>query len=143
MTYCTPQDIQTRIGPEDLAALADHDGDGEPDEPVVQQAILAAAAVIDSHLGVRFAVPVLVSGGAPPDALRLCAVNLAVYFLHLGRDSVTENLRRQHESDLKWLRHVATGRASVGVEPDPAEASGAPRAPGDARPRLFGRGEPL
>jgi len=143
MTYCTQEDIETRIGPDDLVALADHDGDGTADTTVVEQAILSADAVIDTHLGVRFAVPVLTAAGEPPDALRARAVNLAVYFLHLGRDSVTEDLRAQHEADLEWLRQVATGRASVGIVPEPAESSAASGVRSESGPRLFGRDEPL
>ncbi|MFO7956493.1 MAG: DUF1320 domain-containing protein [Candidatus Brocadiia bacterium] len=143
MTYCTQEDIETRIGPDDLVALADHDGDGTADTAVVEQAILGAEAVIDTHLGVRFAVPVLTAEGEPPDALRARAVNLAVYFLQLGRDSLTDDLRAQHEADLEWLREVATGRASLGIEPEPAESAGAPGVRTETDPRVFGREEPL
>ena len=89
MSYCSQSDIETRIGPADLVALADHDGDGSADSAVVQGAITSAQALIDSYLSVRYAVPV-----APvPDALKTRAVSLAVYFLRLGRDSVTDDVR--------------------------------------------------
>ena len=35
MAYCTYDDIETRLSEADLAALADYDGDAEPDETVV------------------------------------------------------------------------------------------------------------
>ena len=41
MSYCTQSDIELRIGPADLVALADHDGDGDADSAVVQGASTA------------------------------------------------------------------------------------------------------
>ncbi|MFW6189040.1 MAG: gp436 family protein [Planctomycetota bacterium] len=143
MSYCSESDVEDRIGPDQMIALADHDGDGSADSAVVQQAIRSASAVVDGYLGVRFAVPVQAPGGGTPEALRARAVNLAVYFLKLGRDSVTEEARAQYESDVEWLREVVAGRASLGVDPEPAEHSGAPAARWDGEPRLFGRDEPL
>ena len=139
MAYCTDDDIETRIGASDLAALADYDGDGVADAGVVARAIEDADALIDSYLSVRFSVPV----SPVPDVLRTCAVNLAVYFLRLGRDSVTEDVRAQYEADAAWLRDVAAGMASLGVEPAPQEGSGAAGVRFESDERIFGRDEPL
>jgi phage gp36-like protein len=139
MAYCNREDIETRLGGDDLNALADHDGDGIADSTVVDQAIASAQAVIDSYLGTKFSVPV-----APvPDVLKTRAVNLAVYFLKLGRDSVSEDVRRQYENDVTWLREVVAGAVTLGVEPTPAESSGSPSVRYDTQPRIFGRDDPL
>jgi phage gp36-like protein len=143
MTYCTYEDIELRIGTQDLAALADYDDDGTADEPVVERAVRSASSLIDSYLGVRFAVPVALPEGTCPEALTTRAVNLAIYFLRLGRDSVTEDARVQYEDDMAWLKEVVAGSVSLGVEPSPAEGSGAPGARYESQPRLFGRAEPL
>ena len=143
MAYCTYADIEMRLGADDLAALADHDGDGVADEDVVAQAITSAESLMDSYLGVRCAVTVALPGGGCPEVVRTRAVNLAVYFLRLGRDSVTEDARAQYEDDIEWLNGVAAGRASLGVEPPPGESTGAPRARYETRPRFFGREQPL
>ena len=42
MPYCNQTDIETRIGPDDLVALADHNGDGDPDSDVIAGAIASA-----------------------------------------------------------------------------------------------------
>jgi phage gp36-like protein len=143
VSYCSYQDVEARVGAGELAALADYDGDGAPDADVVEQAIRSAEAVIDSYLGVRFSVPVSAADGSCPEALRGRAVNLAVYFLRLGRDSVTEDVRAQYEEDVRWLREVVAGKVSLGVEPPPTEGSGAPGARSQSQPRIFGRDEPL
>ncbi len=143
MAYCTSDDIEGRIGAADLAALADYDGDGDADADVVERAVRSADALMDSYLGVKFAVPVALAGGGCPEALTARAVSLAIYFLRLGRDSVTEDARAQYEDDVAWLREVVAGTVSLGVEPSPAEGEGAPGVRYRAQPRLFGRGEPL
>lgn len=143
MSYCTYEDLEARLGADDLAALADHDGDGTADPDVVAGAIGSAEALIDSYLSVRFAVPVALAGGECPPVLGTRAVNLAVYFLRLGRDSVTPDARAQYEDDIHWLGQVVAGHVSLGVEPSPSEGAGAPRVRYETQPRLFGRGEPL
>ncbi len=139
MAYCTYSDIDKRIGTEDLAALADYDGDGTPDADVVAAAIDDAASLIDSYLSVRFTVPV----SPVPDVLRTRAVNLAVYFLRLRRDSATQDARRQYEDDIAWLREVASGAVSLGIEPSAAEGDRAPGVRYESQKRIFGRDEPL
>ena len=139
MAYCTQTDIEKRIGAADLAALADYDGDGSPDDEVVAAAIHDADSLIDSYLSVRFAVPV----SPAPDALRARAVNVAVYFLRLRRDSATQDARRQHEEDVAWLREVVQGSVSLGLEPSATESDRAPGVRYEGQRRLFGRNEPL
>ncbi len=139
MAYCTQSDIEKRIGTADLAALADYDGDGSADADVVTAAIGDACSLMDSYLSVRFAVPV----SPVPDVLRTRAVNLAVYFLRLGRDSATEDVRRQQEDDIAWLQHVVAGGVSLGIEPSATEGDRAPDVHYESQPRIFGRDEPL
>jgi phage gp36-like protein len=139
MAYCTQDDIEMRIGEADLVALADYDGDGESDEQVVQAAITNACALIDSYLSVRFSVPL----SPVPDVLKARAVNLSVYFLRLGRDSATEDTRRQYDDDLVWLREAVQGQVSLGIEPGPPQGARAPGVQYSGKPRLFGRNEPL
>jgi phage gp36-like protein len=134
MAYCSQDDVELRVSGEELLALADRDGDGAVDAEVVERAVADAAAVVDSYLRVRFAVPV-----APvPEVLRTVTVNLAVYYLQLGCDSVTDDARAQHEEDLNWLRDVAAGRASLGLMSPDATALRH-----ESEPRIFGRDEPL
>ena len=139
MAYCTYDDIEKRIGEDDMTALADYDGNGTPDADVVSAAIDDACALIDSYLSVRFTVPV----SPVPDVLRTRTVNLAVYFLRLGRDSATEDVRRQYEDDVEWLREVVSGQVSLGVEPSAAEGDRAPSVRYEGQRRIFGRDEPL
>jgi phage gp36-like protein len=141
MTYCSQDDLQDRLGAEELARLADLDGDGTPDPGVIARALADADATIDSYLGRRYALPVASPDGSTPAVVRTRAMNLAVYFLKLGRDSVTDDVRDQHAEDMRWLERASLGRAALGEAVAlPADTGGARV---DSRPRLFGRNQPL
>ena len=141
MTYCSQDDLQDRLGAEEVARLADLDGDGVPDADVIARALADADATIDSYLGRRYTLPVAAPDGSTPSVVRTRAVNLAVYFLKLGRDSVTDDVRGQHEEDVQWLQAASAGRASLAkAAPRPASSGGGRT---DTRPRLFGRKQPL
>ena len=137
MSYCTQTDIENRIGADRLTALADHDGDGSPDDDVVDTAICDAQTLMDSYLDTRYTVPV----SPVPGTLKSCAVSLAVYFLALGRDSVTPDVRADYRAQLRWLEDVAAGRASLGGGRGAWPGSSGVRH--ESSPRLFGRDEPL
>jgi len=133
MAYCTQTDIEERIGSAELVLLADHNNDGTADANVVARAIGDAGAFMDSFLAVRYAIPIV----APvPDTIETRAINIAVYFLRLGRDSVTDDVRAQHRDDIAWLMRVADGKLSL-EEP---VASGVRS---QVQDRLFGRDKPL
>ncbi len=133
MAYCTQTDIEERIGSAELVLLADHDDDGTADANVVARAIADAGAFMDSFLAVRYAIPI----SAPvPDTIETRAINIAIYFLRLGRDSVTDDVRAQHRDDIAWLMRVADGKLSL---EDPV-ASGVRS---QVQDRLFGRDKPL
>jgi len=139
MAYCAQADVQNRVSAADLVALSDHDGDGSADAAVVARAIADGDAEIDSYLGVRYGVPLT----TVPAAVKVRSVNMAVYYLQMGRQSVTEDAREQYKADVAWLKGVAAGSVSLGIAPKPAEASGAASVQIDVADRVFGRDEPL
>ncbi len=137
--YCTQTHIERRIGIDDLVLLSDYDEDGDADAAVVAQAISHAQGDIDSYLAVKFSVPV----SPVPAVLQKHCTTMAIYYLQLGRDSVTENYRKAYDDIVKWLKDVVAGKASLGVEPAPAESSGAPNVRYTGQDRIFGRDHPL
>ena len=139
MAYCTQSDIENRVSAADLVRLSDHDGDGVSDAAVVAQAIAHAQGDIDSYLQTKYSVPV----SPVPDVLNKHCVTMAVYYLQLGRDSVTEDMRHAYEDIIKWLKDVVAGKAELGISPKPTESGSAGGVRYDAKTRRFGRDEPL
>jgi len=137
--YCTQDDLEDRYRSENLTALADYDGDGAADSDTVAKAIGDASHEIDSYLQVKYAVPITPA----PDCLRRCATTMAWYYLRLGRESVTEDAQKAYDRCIKMLEGIAAGEIGIGVDPLPAESSGAATVHSSAQDRLFGRDKPL
>jgi len=116
--YCTQNTILLQITAADLIRYADLDGDGVADSDVVLRACEAASAAMDGYISPQYTVPLT---GDTPDLLRDLAGRWAVYLLQLGRQSVTEDVRKQHEDDVRFLERVGSGDASLG---DPVNMPG-------------------
>ncbi len=140
MPYCTQADILTRIGAEELVALADLDDDGTADAATVAEAIADADGHLNSYLETKFTVPI-----APvPDVLVKRSTSLAIYFLQLRRNSVTEDMQKEYDRISDWLKDILSGKASLGVSvAKPAESSAAAGVDYSVKGRVFGRDEPL
>lgn len=139
MAYCTEAQLQERLTEDELAALADHDGDGAADSAVIARAISDADTLIDSYLGARYEVPL----DTVPDVVTAKSLNIAVYHLHFYRRAVPEDIKEQQKADIKWLEGVAAGKITLGVDALPTEAAGAPTVEYDVDDRHFGRDKKL
>lgn len=124
MAYATQADIVELYGAHALV-VADRDGDGTPDAAAIARALGSASDEIDSHIGVRFALPL----AAVPGMLRQLAVDIAVYRLAQTADVLTEELRQRYEDAIGLLRRIAEGKATLvfpPVEPGEGEEGGEP-----------------
>lgn len=132
MAYCDETDILTHMTAEELAQLADLDGDGAADADVVTRACVDAANAIDGYISPRYVVPIT---GTAPALLKTLAARWAIYLLQLGRQSVTEDVRKQHEEDVAFLKLVGKGDASLGdpVNAPEGDVSQAARMSADSR----------
>lgn len=139
MAYCTVSDLEDDYSAETLARYADFDGDGKADAAAIADAISDADAHMDSYLGVAYSVPV----SPVPGVLRKRSVTLAMYFLMLRRDSVTEDMHKELDRIDGWLKAIVAGTATLGTSTTPTQASGAGGVRHKQQDRVFGRDEPL
>ena len=110
MPYATQAQMIARFGEQELIQLTDRDGLlGAIVTAVLDAALLDADEEIDSYLrGVR-ALPLV----APiPERLVRVACDLARY--HLYDDHAPEGVRTRYQGGIRWLRDVASGKASLG-----------------------------
>ena len=124
MAYATQADLIGRIGEESLIDLTDRADPptGAVDAAVVAGALADADAKIDGYLRVRYALPL---SEAPP-ALRVLAVDLALYALH--RFEVPDLIEQRYKATIAFLRDVAAGKVLLPI----ADGSEAPSAPSEA-----------
>jgi phage gp36-like protein len=138
VAYITNGDIERRVGAGAYAHLADDDGDGLADEAVVDAIRVAAEGEVDSHLALRYRVPIDLDvhpelGGL----LASMALDLAELRLRERRPPVAEEARRRAERALMWLTAVGAGRLVLPALTRPAGSGVVATVRGDARVLSF------
>lgn len=124
--YCTKSDLEKRIDPQLLRALADDDGDGLADEEVVNAAIEDAGEIVDVYLRARYSVPL----EPVPEAVRSITAAMAIYFLLTRRrEIVPEEHQKRYESAVRLLDHLARGEIAL----DAGQSSASPHLPTSTR----------
>ncbi|HEC12314.1 MAG TPA: DUF1320 domain-containing protein [Acidiferrobacteraceae bacterium] len=110
MPYIVQQDLSDRFGDDELKQLADRDDDNVIDTAIIDQAITDAESVIDSYLKSRYTLPL----SPVPDVIKLHCANIARYLL-MGVIA-NEEAETRHKEALQFLKDVARGLASLGVD---------------------------
>lgn len=133
-TYATQQDLVHRFGMDELVELTNRSGGGTLDEVVVDKALSDADDAMNAYLASRYSLPLAVV----PGILKRFACDIARYFLY--EDKPTEQVQKRYDDALAWLKDVAAGKASIGVDGSGAAPESAGGAEVDAGERVFTRG---
>lgn len=112
MPYASQSDIVDIYGEQSLV-VAERNGDGTPDVAAIARALTSASDEIDSHVAVRYPLPL----AAVPGILRQLAVDIAVYRLAQTADVLTEEIRQRYEDAIAHLRRIAEGKAALVFPP--------------------------
>lgn len=124
MAYSTQDQVQTAVGgPDKLAQLSDLSNTGSPAivPAVVSAAIAEADGEINSMIGHRYAVPLT----TVPDLIAAKSAAWAARILRRNKyngQPLPDDIDRER-MDRDWLKLVANGTASLGIEPTPGAAS--------------------
>lgn len=110
MTYAVKQDLIDRFGQTELAQLTDRTNGASIDDTVIGKALADADAKIDSYIAVVHQLPLV----PVPATLVRIAGDIARYYLY--DDRVTEQVKDRFEDAIRFLRDVAAGKASLGVD---------------------------
>ena len=140
MAYAAKQDIETLYGWDYIADLLPADvEDAELQNEAINAALENASSEIDSHLSVRYTLPL----GTSPQVLKRPAIDIAAYVLANRQSRLTETIENRYEQAVELLKRIATGKAGLGKdEPRVDTGNGTSQSGSDfsARPRRFGRG---
>jgi len=135
MAYCTQSDILESLDQTTLIQLTDDAGTEGIDASAVARAIADADAEIDGYCGSRYSVPF----ATVPDIIRKFSVAIAVKNLFSRRRGAPDNRRKDYDDAIAFLKDVAKGVASLGVN-DPDGTPAASNAPDiDGPDRVFDR----
>ena len=109
--YSSLADLEKRLDPRHLVALADDDNDGVADEGVINQAIADADAEIDSYVRSRYRVPF-----APvPQIVQTLSAILAINNLFARRrETASPENQRRYEQAIALLQGIAQSRLDLG-----------------------------
>ena len=118
MTYATKQDLIDRFGETELAQLTDRASGAAIVDAVLDRALADADAEINSYISVNHVLPL---SPVPANLVRV-AGDVARYYLY--EDRVTEQVKARYDDAIAFLKNVASGKASLGV--DSAGAAPAP-----------------
>lgn len=132
MAYAAQTDIVARYGANILSTIADPDGTGTVQVPLIAQALGDASEVIDSHLQERYLLPL----ATVPSLLVVLTVDIAVYRLAV---LPTDEMRHRYDDAMKMLKSIATGVLQLGLAPPPPTEGQAAVLVSPAR--LFGRNQ--
>lgn len=133
--YCTLDDILAMMDEAEVIRYTDDDDTGAINTDVTDKAIAGAGALIDSHLAVRYSVPV----SPVPDILLDLAVDIAVYKISSRRGQSPEEIRKKYEDAIKYLEKVAAGKIVLPGASAAPTGSGSDAVAITTSPRIFSR----
>ncbi|MDD5249645.1 MAG: DUF1320 family protein [Rhodocyclaceae bacterium] len=110
MSYIAAQDMIDRFGETELIQLTDHANAGVIDSTVLQRAIDDASSEIDGYLASVYTLPLPT---VPPSVIRM-TVDMARYYLF--GDRVTQAVADRYKGAITFLRGVADGKVSLGID---------------------------
>lgn len=111
MTYASQQNLIDRFGEQELIELTDHAQTGAINATVLGQALADADAEINAYLTSRYTLPL---ASVPPILVKFAA-DVAYYQFFDAR--VPEQVEKHYENAIKFLRLLASGAVSLGLDP--------------------------
>jgi phage gp36-like protein len=117
--YATLQNLEDRNGEANVLLVADRDGDGSVDTEAVNNALSDSTEEIDSYVGVKYDLPLV---SVPPILERICC-DITMYRLAYDASSLTEEIRQRYDDALAWLKKLAEGKVTLGLDDEPESVS--------------------
>lgn len=122
MPFATKPDMLARFGEREVIALTDRDNVGAMDDAVLQQGLDDADAEISSYISGRYTLPFV----SAPKPLVGYACDIARFRLTGGEVVCTDDIQTRYDYAIKFLRMVARGEITLGVDATGAPEGGVP-----------------
>jgi len=107
--YCTKQDLIDRFSEQELIELTDHSNLGVINDSKLTQAMMDASAEMEIFIGSRYELPLV----NVPKALLPLACDITRYKLY--DQAVSDHVAERYKSAIEFLRSVAKGAVTLGV----------------------------
>lgn len=120
MPYSTIDILRIHVGGQDrLVEISDFDKDAEPDVDVIDRAIAAADATINSYVAKQFAVPI----ANPSPVIVAMSADLAKLNLIKWRRTMTVDEQTELQQHTEWLTQLSDGKVTIDTDPPPPKHS--------------------
>lgn len=120
MTYAVKADMQAEFGDAELAQLTDRVNGTVTDDTVLTPALQRADDEINSYVAQRYNLPFAVV----PARLKSLAMDITRYYLFDSR--APQIVQNRYNQAIAWLKLVANGQATLGVDTANAQVPSAP-----------------
>jgi len=118
--YIVQADIEQQVSAELVIQLTDDSGAGVVNTVNLNQVIDGAEGQANGYLEGNYSVPLY----PVPPGLKVAVLDITVYRLYLRRGAVPEQIDRQYQNAVGFLRDVSRGVASLGAStPAPGTTS--------------------
>jgi len=109
--YATLDDLRARYGDDELRQISDLDGAADAiDAGRVEQAIAVATDQVGSYLRKRYALPLTT---VPVSIVEATCIIARHWLATSGRSMPTEQMNRERDAQLRWLRDLASGLVTL------------------------------
>lgn len=136
--YATAADMIRQFQRREVLALTDPEDTGDINQDILDGALKAASAEIDTYLSGRYRLPL---NPAPPHLVRICC-DIARYVLTGDERQATDTINDRYKAAVRFLELVASGKVTLG----PAEDGETPSSEGGVQfvqgSRVFARQGP-
>lgn len=136
--YATAADMIRQFTRREVLALTDPEDTGDIDQDILDGALRAASAEIDTYLGGRYRLPL---SPAPQHLVRVCC-DITRYVLTGDERQDTDTINDRYRAAVRFLELVSSGKVTLG----PADNGVTPSADGSVQfvqgMRVFGRQGP-
>ncbi len=120
MAYCTLSDIIKLVQESSILQLTDDENTGSVNQARVDEAIAQADSEIDSYCGM-YTLPF----SFVPSLIRKLSVDMAIYHLYsrASSEEMPPVRKERYEQALSYLRDIAKGVVTLGVEEEIADGT--------------------
>lgn len=114
--YATRADMEDLYGQEQIALVSTRYGEDAPNEGSIESALADASALIDTHIGTRYTLPLPQAVTAP--VLRRPCVDIAIYYLASTADVLTEQIENRFKHAKSVLQKLGNGTIKLALDRD-------------------------
>lgn len=111
--YITVAELVNEI-PDSMQGILSSDGINlSKNEPILKEKIKEAEGVLESYVSSRYPIPVKAEDGRVPPTVKGALYVITKYKLYGRRDGITQEIKEQYDTVMRWLRDVSRGDANI------------------------------